>query len=109
MLTAFPFIQVTYSEYLALCWMLGGNGEESGLALPSWNSLIPMLRTSTSSLCGTVRGEGLGRQIGWREEELGGRLWGVIHTISSFLLRGPFCPGCSLKLSLLWSSFFLKD
>ena len=51
MLTTFPFIQVTYSEYLALCWMPGGNGEESGLALPSWNSLILMLRTSTSSLC----------------------------------------------------------
>lgn len=98
--------------------MLGGNGEESGLALPSWDSLIPMLPASTSPLCPYLEqghlgvlavGEGLGRQTGWGGEELGGRLWRVIHTISSFLLRGPFCPGCSLKLSLLWSSFFLKD
>lgn len=81
MLITSPLIQVTYSEYLALCWMLGGNGKESGLALLSWNSLIPMLPTSTSSLCPYLEqeqlevlavGEGLGRQIGWD----GGRAWG---------------------------------
>lgn len=44
------FIQVAGSKCLALCWVLGYDGEEGGLALPSWSIVLTSIFLTCQSL-----------------------------------------------------------